>query len=55
VAATNFLAIGTSGFFGAQIPVTNGVWKVTSSQPVDVEVYGFSFRDAYGCFGGIIK
>jgi hypothetical protein len=55
VAATNFVAIGTSGYFGAQIQVTNGVYKVTSSQPVGVEIYGFGPADAYGYFGGVVK
>ena len=55
VAATNFMAIGTSGYFGAQLSVTNGVHKVKSSQPVGVEVYGFGDHDAYGYFGGIVK
>jgi hypothetical protein len=56
VAATNFVAIGTSGYYGAQIVVTNsGVHTVTSSQPVGVEVYGFGPYDAYGYFGGVVK
>jgi hypothetical protein len=55
VAATNFTAIGSSGYYGAQLPVTNGVHTVTGSQPVGVEVYGFGQADAYGYFGGIVK
>jgi hypothetical protein len=56
VAATNFVAIGTSGYYGAQIVVTNsGVHTVTSSQPVGVEVYGFGPYDAYGYFGSVVK
>lgn len=56
VAATNFVAIGTSGYYGAQIGVTNsGAHTITSSQPVGVEVYGFGWCDAYGYFGGIVK
>jgi len=55
IASTNFVTIGTSGFYGAQIPVTNGVHTVTSSQPVGVEVYGFGSTDAYGYSGGIVK
>jgi len=56
VAATNFVAIGTSGYSGAQITVTNsGVHTVTSSQPVGVEVYGWGEADAYGYFGGVVK
>jgi hypothetical protein len=56
VAATNYMAIGTSGYYGAQIAVTNsGAHTVTSSQPVGVEVYGFGYYDAYGYFGGVVK
>jgi hypothetical protein len=56
VTATNFVTIGTSGYYGAQLTVTNsGTHTVTSSQPVGVEVYGFGFDDAYGYFGSIVK
>ncbi len=56
IAETNFVPIGTSGYYGAQITVTNsGAHTVTSSQPVHVEVYGFGDADAYGYFGGIVK
>ena len=55
VAVTNFVAIGSSGYYGARLSVTNGMHTVSSSQPVGVEVYGFGYYDAYGYFGGIIK
>ena len=55
VAATNFVAIGASGFYGARIPVNPGTNTVSSSQPVGVEVYGFGNVDAYGYFGGVVK
>jgi hypothetical protein len=55
VAAPYFKAIGASGYYGAQLPVTAGTHKVTSSLPVGVEVYGFGFYDAYGYFGGVVK
>ena len=55
LAATNFVAIGGSGYYGAQVSVTNGTHTVTSSRPVGVEVYGFGFYDAYGYFGGVLK
>ncbi len=65
LAATNFVAIGTSGYSGARITVTNTLdindveqataHTVISSQPVGVEFYGFTPYDAYGCFGGIVK
>jgi len=55
VATSNFVAIGSSGYYGAQLSVTNGTHKVTSSRPVGVEVYGFGPQDAYGYFGGLVK
>jgi hypothetical protein len=55
VAATNFVPIGDSGYYGARLAVTNGTHTVTSSRPVGVEVYGFGFYDAYGYFGGLVK
>ncbi len=55
VAATNFAAIGSSGYYGARLSVTNGTHTVTSSRPVGVEVYGFGLIDAYGYFGGVVK
>src|SRR5665213_902663 len=56
IAATNFMAIGNSGYYGCLLLVTNsGVHTVTSSQPVEVEIYGFGNFDAYGYFGGIVK
>jgi len=56
VAAGDYVAIGTSGYYGAQVPLTtNGVHIVTSSKPVGVQVYGFGGDDAYGYFGGIVK
>jgi IgGFc binding protein len=56
VSTTNFVAIGTSGYSGVQIVLTNsGAHTVTSSQPVGVEVYGWGNDDAYGYSGGIVK
>ena len=55
VAATNFVAIGTSGYSGAQIPVSAVTNTVTSAQPIGVEVYGWDCEDAYGYFGGMVK
>ncbi|MEI9961444.1 MAG: hypothetical protein WDM76_10050 [Limisphaerales bacterium] len=56
IAATNFVAIGTSGYYGTRLSVTNsGVHTVSSSQPVGVQVYGFGNFDAYGYFGGVVK
>jgi hypothetical protein len=57
VPAASFAAITNSGFYGAQILVTNAgaTHKVTSSQPVGVEGYGWGSFDAYGYSGGIVK
>jgi hypothetical protein len=55
VATNNFVPIGTSGYYGARLPMTTGTYKVTSSRPVGVEVYGWGWWDAYGYFGGIVK
>ena len=56
VSVTNYIAIGTSGYYGAQITITNsGAHSVTSSQPVGVEVYGWGYADAYGYFSGVVK
>ncbi len=63
VAVTNYVAIGTSGYYGAQLTLTNaGTHIVTSSQAVGVEVYGFGGTpvdgplaggfDAYSYLGG---
>jgi hypothetical protein len=55
ISATNFMAIGNSGYYGAQLTVTNVTHTVTSFQPVGVEVYGWGNCDAYSYFGGIVK
>lgn len=56
LAATNFVAIGTSGYYGTQFMVTNsGTHRVTSSRPVEVQVYGWGNCDAYSYFGGWVK
>jgi len=44
------VVIGNSGYYGAQVSVTNGTHIVTSSQPVGVEVYGWGSADAYDYF-----
>jgi hypothetical protein len=56
VAASSFVPIGTSGYYGAQLTLTtSGAHTVTSSQPVGVQVYGFGETDAYGYFGGLAR
>jgi len=54
VAITNFVAITNSGYGAAQVPVPAGTnYTVSSSQPFEVEVYGFGICDAYGYIGGL--
>jgi len=56
IALTNFVAIGSSGYYGAQITITNsGTHTINSSQPVGIEIYGWGGEDAYGYFGGVVK
>ncbi|HEY3932287.1 MAG TPA: hypothetical protein VGM58_07945, partial [Verrucomicrobiae bacterium] len=56
IAVTNFVTIGTSGYYAAQVTITNsGAHTVTSSQPIEVQVYGWGNSDAYGYFGGMVK
>ena len=56
VVVSNFVAIGSSGYYGAQITITSsGTHTVTSSQPVGAEVYGWGQWDAYSYFGGMAK
>jgi hypothetical protein len=55
---SGFRPIGSSGFYGAQVPVTananNGSsLTVSSSKPLGVQVYGFAYYDAYGFMGGL--
>jgi hypothetical protein len=52
IAANNFLPIGNSGYSAARIPVVPGTHTLSSSQPMEVEVYGFGFCDIYGFIGG---
>jgi hypothetical protein len=52
ISADNFLPIGKSGYSAARLPVTPGTHNLSSSQPMEVEVYGFGFCDIYGFIGG---
>ncbi|MCA9127050.1 MAG: putative Ig domain-containing protein [Planctomycetales bacterium] len=47
-----FTAIGESGFFGAQIPITLGSYSLAGPLPFGVFVYGFGSFDSYGYTGG---
>ena len=53
IAASNFSAIGTSGYSGAQMTVSLGVHQVAGGiYPIGVFVYGFDTYDSYGYPGG---
>jgi hypothetical protein len=54
VATNAFTRVGGSGYAAARFSVTAGTnHTVSSSQPIEVEVYGFGNADAYGYIGGI--
>jgi hypothetical protein len=53
IAAAAWHQIGTSAFWGASIPVTQGVHTVTSKFPVGVTVYGWAPFESYGWTGCI--
>jgi hypothetical protein len=53
VAATNFIEIGGSGYYGAQLSVTAGTHTVSSSQPIEVQVFGFGITDIMSYIGGV--
>ncbi len=52
VAANKFVAIGTSGFFGAQVPIALGTYQLAGPLPFGAFVYGFGSFDSYGYVGG---
>ncbi len=55
VASNSFVAITNSGYWAAQVPVAGGTnHTVISSQPVQVEAYGFGDADAYSFLGGLV-
>jgi uncharacterized protein (TIGR02145 family) len=47
-----FTQIGTTNFYGAQRPVTEGSHTFTSTIPFGVFVYGWNLSDSYGYPGG---
>lgn len=52
VPANQFVAIGTSGFSGAQLAVARGSHTLAAPEPFGVTVYGFASFDSYGYTGG---
>ena len=53
IAPTLFQPIGSSGFHGAQVPVTLGVHNLSGPLPFGVFAYGFDSYDSYGYPGGM--
>ncbi len=53
VPAADFKPIGTSGFFGAQIPVELGSHVLEGTRPFGAFMYGFAQDDSYGYPGGL--
>ncbi|HNG96301.1 MAG TPA: IgGFc-binding protein, partial [Acidobacteriota bacterium] len=53
IPASSFTAIGSSGYFGAQIQVAPGKHALIGSQPFGVYAYGWGFVVSYGHSGGM--
>jgi alpha-tubulin suppressor-like RCC1 family protein len=53
VPAGSYVPIGTSGFSGAQVAITQGSHTLSSPFPFGVSVYGFASFDSYGYPGGM--
>ena len=55
VAESSFVPVGSSGYSAARVPVAPAkTYTVTSSQPFELQVYGFGDYDAYGYLGGLV-
>jgi RHS repeat-associated protein len=52
VSASQFTAIGNSGYVSAQLAVNPGTHVVAAAQPFGASVYGLAIEDAYGYPGG---
>ncbi len=48
-----FSPIGTSGYSGAQVPISVGSHRFRASEPLGVSIYGFADFESYGYFGGM--
>ena len=53
IPASEFTAIGSSGFSGAQVEITLGSHSFQGPLPFGVQVYGFADFDSYGYPGGL--
>jgi hypothetical protein len=55
VSLANFEQVGSSGYSAARIPVAPGsTHRISSSQPAELEVYGFGYYDAYSYIAGTV-
>ena len=52
IPSSAFTQIGTTGFYGAQRPVSEGSHTFSSTSPFGVFVYGWTSADSYGYPGG---
>ncbi len=50
---TTFAPIGSSGYKGAEVPVSIGTHNLSCTDPFGVYVYGFASYDSYGYPGGL--
>jgi PKD repeat protein len=48
IPASSFVAIGTSGYSGAQLPLAAGAHSLTGTVPFAAVMYGFALTDGYG-------
>lgn len=53
IPVASFTAIGSSGFSGAQVPISLGSHTLTGTLPFGAFVYGFAQADSYGYPGGM--
>lgn len=53
IPTNQFQAIGNSGYFGAQLAVSNGNHRLSAPAPFGVSVYGWSPYESYAFLGGI--
>lgn len=53
VPASEFVAIGDSGFSGAQVPIATGSHTLTGPTQIGAFVYGFGSYDSYGYPAGL--
>lgn len=49
----SFTPIGSSGFSGAQVPLSQGSHNLSGPLPFSAFIYGFGFFDSYGYPGGL--